>query len=108
MISSIGNVHSPAGVEKNTKLRSSVQEFEAMLIADLLKMAGQEKEKPEPGMEGYEDMRIQGIATAMAAQGGIGIGKLLLNQLDRWKAGNQIKAFSDCADPIIAGGSREG
>lgn len=68
------------------KLSQAVREFESMLIADLLKMADAEKKEESPGgMEGYNDMRIQAVSTALAASGGVGIGKMLLSKLDSGK-----------------------
>ena len=65
------------------RLRHAVREFESMLIEDLLKLADEEKKPGSGGMEGYQDMRIQAVATTLAAGGGVGIGQILLRQLDR-------------------------
>lgn len=86
----------------NSKLRTSIREFEAMLIADLLKMSNQEKLSEGAGMEEYDDMRTQAMASAMAGNGGVGIGKILLNQLDPDSQQSHIKAFSYSADGSIA------
>jgi len=68
----------------NARLQKAAQDFEAMLIQDLLTLSDSGS-TPDPdrvaGQEQYQDFRNQAVATAMAHQGGIGIARLLVQQL---------------------------
>jgi Rod binding domain-containing protein len=77
--------------EQSLRLHKAAQDFEALLIQDLLNMAKDEDSSQEPGMAGYEDMRTEAIATAMASNGGIGVGKLLIGKLDRLDGADRLK-----------------
>jgi Rod binding domain-containing protein len=104
-ISSVASRPSATGVQ--AKLKKATEEFEAMLLGDLL------KSRPKVGtidggqdgssVGGYDDFSTEAVATAMAAQGGVGIGRMLLKQLAPAATGTDIKAFSSDADHIIAG-----
>ena len=70
----------------NPKLRKAAQDFEAMLLTDLMKFSDDEDQSAGEtglgGSESYTDLRNQAVASAMAANGGIGIGRMLLKKLD--------------------------
>jgi Rod binding domain-containing protein len=66
------------------RLPKAAQEFEAMLMTDLLKLgSGDEPSDGELGQscQGYDDLRNQAVATAMAKNGGIGIARMLMEKL---------------------------
>jgi len=75
----------PSSSSVDPRLQKAAQEFEAMLLADLMKIGASD----EPGdgeldqsCQGYEDLRIQAVTSALAKNGGIGIGKLLIDRLN--------------------------
>ncbi len=80
---SVGNVTASRVLSQqdDVKLRKAAREFEAMLIADLMKMADSEKEGGDAASQSYGDMRVQAVAQGLAQQGGSGIGQMLVNQL---------------------------
>jgi Rod binding domain-containing protein len=68
---------------QDPRLPKAAQEFEAMLMTDLLKL-GSEDDQPQGGdqsCQGYDDLRNQAVATAMAKNGGIGIARMLEEKL---------------------------
>jgi Rod binding domain-containing protein len=76
----------PANVPaaQDPRLPKAAQEFESMLMTDLLKL-GSEDDDPQGEMDqscqGYGDLRNQAVATAMAKNGGIGIARMLEEKL---------------------------
>lgn len=79
-------VHQPAGKAKAEK---AAQDFEAVLLGTLLDslqktFAGTADEGPA-GSSNYAAMGTQALASAMAARGGIGIAKLILQQWQHTK-----------------------
>jgi len=66
---------------ESPKLRKAAREFEAMLLADLMKTADPDSEKSDAAGQGYDDMRIQAVSQSLAEHGGIGIAQMLVNQL---------------------------
>ena len=90
------------------RLGKAAQEFEAMLLADLLKMShaeGESEGDADQSLHGYDDLRNQAVATALAHDGGIGIARILITKL---ATGGDIKGFSSPADSSIAGTFRGG
>lgn len=88
------------------KLKDVTQEFEAILIASLLKDAGS---SPQSGLfagglshDLYQQLFIDEVAKAMARSGGIGVGKMLERQLQKTLGAvagdNQLKKPSRSAD----------
>jgi len=77
----------PAAVsQERAKLQKAARDFESILISDLLKSAPRTgtvdgDESAGAGAEGYDDLRTEAMASALAAQGGIGIGRMMLQQL---------------------------
>ena len=82
MVAALAKSGAPAATDP--KLQKAAKEFEAMLLSDLMKL-GSEDEASEGELDqscqGYEDMRNQAVATAMANSGGIGIGRMLVERL---------------------------
>ncbi|HUN90334.1 MAG TPA: rod-binding protein [Terriglobales bacterium] len=69
-----------SGGTVDPRLQKATEDFEAMLIAELLKMSKSD-DPPQGELDGadenYQDLRNQAVATAMASNGGIGIGRML-------------------------------
>lgn len=66
------------------RLQKATQEFEAMLISQLLKMGDGEDQgagELDGGNETYQDLRNQAVAAAMSSNGGLGIGRMLRQHL---------------------------
>jgi len=69
------------------KLRKAAQDFEGMLISQLLgefdmgfsSLAG---DSPMAGSETLNSLAVQTLSGAMAGRGGFGIGKMLVHQLE--------------------------
>ena len=82
-ISADASPESPA----HKKLRKAAQEFEGMLISQLL---GEFKvgfstlggETPMAGSETLNSLAIESLSTALARRGGLGIGQMLVHQLE--------------------------
>jgi len=71
------NTHSNS---PDPRLQKATQEFEAMLISQLLKMGSDEEQATgelDGGGQTYQDLRNQAVATALANNGGLGIGRML-------------------------------
>lgn len=72
---------------QHAKLVKATQEFESILISELWKSAraglGNEDDKGDAAAGTIKDMGIQAMAMGMAAHGGLGIGKMLLRQLEK-------------------------
>ena len=94
-------------LEKRPSCKRRRKSLRRMLLKDLLKsgpkMSGLDGAEDGSSMEGYDDFSTEAVATAMAAQGGIGISRMLLKQLKIPDPGSDIKVFSSSADHIIAG-----
>jgi Rod binding domain-containing protein len=71
---------------ERAKLQRAARDFESILISDLLKTAPRSgmldgDGSESVGLEGYDDLRTEAMASALAAQGGIGIARMLMHQL---------------------------
>ncbi len=102
MIGAITHAPNTAQPGLDPRLPRAAQEFEGMLLADLMKMANSDDSDPDSdaSCRGYDDLRNQAVASALARHGGIGIARMLLHKLG---ADNGIKEFSSSADSPIAG-----
>lgn len=65
----------------DVKLKKAAQEFEAMLLSDMLKFAEAEKQTEASAEHGFDDMRIKAVAEGISSGGGIGVARLLTKQL---------------------------
>jgi Rod binding domain-containing protein len=70
------------------KLRKAAQEFEGMLISQLLgdfKMGASSLtgDAPLAGSDTLNSLAIQSFSSALAGRGGLGIGNMLVHQLER-------------------------
>ena len=69
------------------KLAKAAQEFEGMLISQLLGnlttgLSSLSGDAPLAGSDSLNSLAVQTLSTAMAGRGGFGIGKLLVHQLE--------------------------
>jgi len=103
----VGALTQSANASANTmpsdpRLHKAAQEFEAMLLADLMKI-GTDQDHPDGDSDqschGYDDLRNQAVASSLARNGGIGIARILEQRLGDAAA---IKEFSSSADTSIA------
>lgn len=103
MISAIAPSKNTAASAVDPRLPKAAQDFEAMLLADLMKM-GKADDTPDGdsdrSLDGYDDLRNQAVAAALASKGGIGIGRMMVAGLG---SSSDIKASSFSADSQIAG-----
>lgn len=100
-----GIATSDAGSPQRVKLQQAARDFESILIADLLKSSPRTASLDggeSSGVEGYDDFRTEAMASALAAQGGIGIARMLLKQIGPAANEADIKGFSSTADHVIA------
>src|ERR1700733_3684274 len=75
---------SPAGASDDAKIEKGSKEFEAILVGSWLQQAEQSfatvpgaDEDQDPGGQQMRSLGVQQLATAMAANGGLGIGKMI-------------------------------
>jgi Rod binding domain-containing protein len=75
---------SPAGASDDAKIEKGSKEFEAILVGSWLQQAEQSfatvpgaDDDQDPGGEQMMSLGVQQLATAMAANGGLGIGKMI-------------------------------
>ena len=89
------------------KLRKAAQEFEGILISQLLGefkvgLSSLGGDPPLAGAETLNSLAIQTLSGAMASRGGLGIGKMLVHQLEpslnrgqQNQEGGKIKTVSE-------------
>jgi len=85
-LSSATASNQPSTVTASAKLQKTACEFEAQLLAELLRdmhfdegiLPGSESSGAN---EQYQNMATQAVADAMSSHGGIGISKSIMNQL---------------------------
>jgi len=67
------------------RLQKAAHDFESMLLTEMLQFGGEEESSSGElgGSQGYNDLRNQAVATALAQSGGIGIARMLLRRLSR-------------------------
>ncbi len=86
---SANSPHVPTAPRAQGKVEKAAQDFEAVLLGSLLETV--EKtfsgfgEDSCPGSGDYSYMGVQALAAEMAAHGGIGIGRMIVRQLERSK-----------------------
>jgi Rod binding domain-containing protein len=80
----IRRMKSPGGASDDAKIEKGAKEFEAILVGNWLQQAEQSfasvpgaDEDQDPGGEQMMSLGVQQLATAMAANGGLGIGKMI-------------------------------
>jgi Rod binding domain-containing protein len=87
-----------AAEARTPQLLRAAQEFEAMLLKELLKSASDEPGKTDGAEQAYDDFRLEATASSMAQQGGIGIARMLLQTLQKVPEEPEIKGSSSFAD----------
>ena len=74
----------PPGADSRQRVRESAQQFEALLIAQMLRQAREAAgEDADEITATVMEMAEQRMAEVMAAQGGLGLAGLILRQLER-------------------------
>lgn len=77
---------SAAPNERRPNLERAAKEFEAMFLTQLLKLARESnwtnKPDEESGAESYKEFAEEHLAKAIAAQGSLGLDRLIRRQLD--------------------------
>jgi Rod binding domain-containing protein len=81
------SVSSQSESPAHKKLRKAAQEFEGMLISQLLSefkmgVSSVSGESPLAGSETLNSLAVQTLSSAMAGRGGFGLGKMLVKQLE--------------------------
>jgi Rod binding domain-containing protein len=79
-----------SGINKEgAKIEKSAKDFESLLLSNWLseaensfaKMPGSDEEDEDPGKEQFMGMAMQSLGTSLTAAGGIGLAKMIANQL---------------------------
>jgi Rod binding domain-containing protein len=83
----VNSAGSPAETAAHKKLRKAAQEFEGILISQLLgdfKMGSSSLtgDTPLAGSDTLNTLAIQALSAALARRGGLGIGQMLVHQLE--------------------------
>ncbi|MGH9351756.1 MAG: rod-binding protein [Terriglobia bacterium] len=77
------------GNTREEKLKKASVQFESMLVSslwkDMEKTFGQ-SDSDQPGFDTMQDMGLRAMTTALAASGGIGIAKMIDQQVERQQA----------------------
>lgn len=78
----------PAETPEHKKLEKAAREFEGLLMSALWKSMGEDMKGQDSDAinASFTDMGIQAVSSAMAASGGIGIGRMLLKTLEKQQA----------------------
>lgn len=76
---------------QDEKLRKATEQFESMLVSTLWKdmvktFADPGSGSDEPGFDTMRDLSLRAMTTALAASGGIGISRMLYQQIERLQA----------------------
>ncbi|HLI35412.1 MAG TPA: rod-binding protein, partial [Terriglobia bacterium] len=79
------------GPSQDEKLRKATDQFESMLVSTLWKdmvktFADPGSGSDEPGFDAMRDLSLRAMTTALAASGGIGISRMLYQQIERLRA----------------------
>jgi Rod binding domain-containing protein len=94
------NAPNLAGPSQDEKLRKATDRFESMLVSTLWKdmvktFADPGSGSDEPGFDTMRDLSLRAMTTALASSGGIGISRMLYQQIERLqKAADQTNAES--------------
>jgi len=72
--------------DRRPNLEQAAKEFEAMFLTQLLKLARESNWTAQPdeeaGAESYKELAEEHLAKAIAAQGSLGLDRLIRQQLD--------------------------
>jgi len=91
----IANVPGATAAAQHQKIEKSSREFEGLLLSALWKSMGEDiKDSSDGDSSGssFIDMGLQAVGSAMAASGGIGIGRMLLKALEKQSSSDANKA----------------
>jgi Rod binding domain-containing protein len=76
---------------QHQKIGKAAREFEGLLLSALWKSMGEDIKDSSEGdssSSSFIDMGLQAVGSAMAASGGIGIGRMLLKVLEKQSSGD--------------------
>jgi Rod binding domain-containing protein len=93
-ITSLTNTNKPADGPAHQKIEKSAQEFEGMLLSALWKSMGDDMKSSldeDSTNSSFTDMGLQAVGSAMARSGGVGIGRMLLQALEKQQAAEADK-----------------
>ena len=71
------------GISKPKNAAEAAQQFEALLLGQMLKDAHSSEESPDPTADTMWDMAAQQFAQVLSKNGGLGLAKLIASGLDR-------------------------
>jgi Rod binding domain-containing protein len=80
------NVPNASSAAQHQKIEKAAREFEGLLLSALWKSMGEDIKDSSEGdssSSSFIDMGLQAVGSAMAASGGIGIGRMLLKALEK-------------------------
>lgn len=86
--------NSPAGHGKSTKIHDAAQQFEALMIGEMLKSARESgswelsDDEPDPGQDSLKGMAESQFAIALAKSGGLGLSQMVEQSVSK-QAGPQ-------------------
>ncbi len=105
----IRQMNSAAGTGDDAKIEKGSKEFEAILVGSWLQQAEQSfatvpgaDEDQDPGGQQMMSLGVQQLATAMAANGGLGIGKMIAKAMHE----NADRANAQAATPPEPGAAQ--
>jgi Rod binding domain-containing protein len=104
-------MQSPTGASDDAKIEKGSKEFEAILVGSWLQQAEQSfatvpgaDDDQDPGGQQMMSLGVQQLATAMAANGGLGIGKMIAKAMHE----NAEKANTQAAATPKTGSAQPG
>jgi len=71
------------GIAKPKNAAEAAQQFEALLLGQMLKDAHASEDSPDPTADTMWDMAAQQFAQVLSKNGGLGLAKLIASGLDR-------------------------
>jgi flagellar protein FlgJ len=71
------------GIDKPKNVTEAAQQFEALLLGQMLQSVRTSEESEDPTSETMMDMAAQQFAQVLSKNGGLGLAKLIASGLDR-------------------------
>jgi Rod binding domain-containing protein len=86
IIPSMSNVGAAAGPAKQSKVEGAAKQFEALMIAQMLRTARENNEDEDPTASTMLDVADQQFSQVLANNGGFGLAKLIVKGLNQGQA----------------------
>jgi Rod binding domain-containing protein len=86
IIPSLSNVGVAPGSAKPTKVEDAAKQFEALMIAQMLRTARESNEDEDPTASTMLDVADQHFSQVLADNGGFGLAKLIVKNLNQGQA----------------------